>query len=297
MNNLLAKYKNGNTFVKLYSDGTRVCTTEDDEFNYEYPLNVDMKISNKCSIECCQCHEMAHRYGAIAPLESFGFLKTFAKGTEIAVGGGALTEYEHLEDLLKMIKECGLIANCTFHQAEIIKHFDFIKRLQDQELIYGIGISFVSENDLLMKYVAQLKNVVFHVIAGMVTKENLEYLSKQNKPILILGYKKHTGRGAIQFAQFGLEINAGIKMLIERIPLVFKNFKTVSFDNLALEQLYIKSKLTEEQWNRFYQGEDGTCSMYIDAVKGEFAKMSTSVKRYPIMNNIKDMFEVVKNER
>ena len=43
-------------------------------------------------------------------------------------------------------------------------------------------------------------------------------------------------------------------------------------------------------------GDDGDFTMYIDLVKGEFAKNSTSLKRYKLLNTIEEMFEVVKSE-
>lgn len=42
--------------------------------------------------------------------------------------------------------------------------------------------------------------------------------------------------------------------------------------------------------------EDGTFTMYVDAVKKEFAVSSTCMNRHPMMDDIKDMFEVVKRE-
>lgn len=46
---LLHLYQNGNYDVKIYSDGTKVRTTEDDEFIAQFPENIDCKITNKCS--------------------------------------------------------------------------------------------------------------------------------------------------------------------------------------------------------------------------------------------------------
>lgn len=42
--------------------------------------------------------------------------------------------------------------------------------------------------------------------------------------------------------------------------------------------------------------EDGTSTMYVDAVKKEFAVSSTCMNRYPMADDIKNMFEVVKRE-
>ena len=49
-----------------------------------------------------------------------------------------------------------------------------------------------------------------------------------------------------------------------------------------------------QQWNKFYQGDDGTHTMYVDLVKKQFAKTSTSTERYPLLSNIDDMFKIIK---
>ena len=71
-------------------------------------------------------------------------------------------------------------------------------------------------------------------------------------------------------------------------------FNVVSFDNLALAQLDVKNYLPEEDWDSFYMGDDGGFTFYIDMVKGEFGKNSLATDRFPIMDNIDDMFKKVK---
>ena len=57
------------------------------------------------------------------------------------------------------------------------------------------------------------------------------------------------------------------------------DLKSLGFDNLAIEQLGIKDLVGDEKWKGIYLGDEGTCSMYIDAVKGEFARTSRSPER------------------
>ena len=44
-------------------------------------------------------------------------------------------------------------------------------------------------------------------------------------------------------------------------------------------------------------GDDGQYTMYIDMVNRKFAKNSIAETRYDLLDNIDDMFTVVKNER
>ena len=71
-------------------------------------------------------------------------------------------------------------------------------------------------------------------------------------------------------------------------------FNTVSFDNLAIEQLKPRRLLTDEQYDEFYMGDDGSHTMYVDLVNNQFAVSSTATERFPVMDNIKDMFDKVR---
>ena len=46
-----------------------------------------------------------------------------------------------------------------------------------------------------------------------------------------------------------------------------------------MKQLEVQKCLTPEQWSEFYMGNDGQFTMYIDAVKQEYAMSSTFLSR------------------
>ena len=54
--------------------------------------------------------------------------------------------------------------------------------------------------------------------------------------------------------------------------------------------------MSEEQWKRFYMGDDGKYTFYCDAVEKKFAKSSTSSKRYDLMDDVVDMFNIIREE-
>lgn len=58
MDKILAKYKNGNATVTIYEDGTREIGTEANEFEFHYPMNMDIKVTNQCFQQCAMCHEI-----------------------------------------------------------------------------------------------------------------------------------------------------------------------------------------------------------------------------------------------
>ena len=54
--------------------------------------------------------------------------------------------------------------------------------------------------------------------------------------------------------------------------------------------------MSEKEWNEFYMGDDVSHTFYIDMVKGTFSKNSitSNDKRYPIMDNVDDMFKYIR---
>lgn len=80
---------------------------------------------------------------------------------------------------------------------------------------------------------------------------------------------------------------------------ILDDFKVISFDNLSIEQLNIKNKVSEEVWDNFYSGDDGTHTFYIDMVERKFAQSSTAPfdKRYDLLDDVVEMFKVIKNTR
>lgn len=297
MSELLYKYNNGNAIVTIYNDGTRICETEDDEFKFDFPMNMDIKITNYCTKGCPFCHENSNPKGKHAPLENFDFVDSWSVGVEAALGGGMVTTHPQLAEILTKFSSKGIIANTTLHQDELIENFDMIKKYQKNGLIRAIGVSLHKPTVELAKCVNQLDNVVFHVINGIVTPQHFDWIRRNinNPKVLILGYK-HFRRGNDFYDIANKRIGELQRLLYAALPRLLKEMNVVSFDNLALEQLNVKRLLTDEEWNLFYQGDEGSSNMYIDAVEGKFAQNSTSTVRYDLAKDVKEMFEVIRND-
>ncbi len=117
---------------------------------------------------------------------------------------------------------------------------------------------------------------VYHIIAGLTPVTLIDdILALEPKAkILILGYKCF-GRGV---NTFNSDTQAQIRVWSRDIVRYIRKAH-LSFDNLALEQLDIKRLFTESGWEKVYMGDDFTFSMYLDAVKQEFAPTSRSNAR------------------
>lgn len=296
---LLNAYKDGNATISIFDDGTRIIDIPDEEKpNLEFPLSMDFKITNWCDQMCPMCHEMSNPEGKHGDVMNLKFIDSLRPGTEMAIGGGKVTSHPQLKEFLQKLKSKGVLPSITVHQNEFVDKVNLINELIDEDLIYGLGVSFLKPYDMMWKAVAENDNAVVHLIAGIHGKDVFDYLAQFNCKILILGYK-NWGRGAnlLQNDKLSQDIQDKIDWLKNNLSKYMSKFKVVSFDNLAIKQLDVKNKLTNEQWDEFYQGDDGTMTMYIDGVKQQFAMTSTSPKRYDLLDNIDDMFKIIKEEK
>lgn len=290
--NLLGKYQNGNYIVSIYDDGTKIRETNEDVFISSFPECIDLKITNKCDMLCPFCHENSIPDGLHAELLNNKFIDTVKSYTEVAIGGGNPLSHPQLIEFLEILKDKKIIANITVNQKHFMFQQDIIRHLVDKDLIKGLGVSLTGVYDDFVNTVSQYPNAVIHVINGVVDIDDLRKLYGYNLKILILGYKE-IRRGKDYYSS---EVERKKLEIYNNICEIIKGFKVISFDNLAIQQLNLRRLFTKKDWNEFYMGDDGQFTMYIDLTKREFAKSSTSLIRYKLMDNIEDMFKMVKNE-
>lgn len=272
----LAKYQNGNTTVTILQDGTKIREYENVPL-IVHPESIDVKITDYCDLGCAYCHESSTRKGKHADLTKLlSVLKELPKGIELAIGGGNPLSHPEIVSFLFELKKRGLIANLTINQGHLHPYFYLINYLLKEDLIKGLGISITSNN---FKYIERLKeltdNIVYHTIAGVNDISILDKLIEIGDcKVLVLGYKQF-GFGVKYFSK---EVEESIKKWRKELPKYIGKC-TLSFDNLAIEQLNVKRLFTHSGWEKFYMGDDFTFTMYIDAVKQEYAATSRSKER------------------
>lgn len=294
----IATYKNGNTTTTIYDDGTKTHFTMDDEFEFEFPESHDISISQCCDNGCEWCYYGCSPTGKHGKLTGWKFFDTMRPYTEIAIN---LQRPWHpdLETFLFEMRKRKIIVNVTINQNHFMSEDSkqLIEAYSDLGLIKGIGISLTDPTqDGFIDEVKKYPNAVIHIIAGITHPEDIGYLMGCGLKLLILGYKK-TERGKNFYDHSSTLIEDNIKWIESGLNEIVNGFKVVSFDNLAIEQLHIKDKLTDKEWETFYGGDDGTVTFFIDLVKGVFARNSLSRIVYPIGDKtIDEMFEIVKKE-
>ena len=288
-------YKNGNSIVKInLSDGSKIRETQDDDFDLEFPETLDVACTSFCDGGCSFCYANCSTNGTHADIMNVKFIDTIRPYTEMALQLNDLS-HPQLVPFLEKLKRKRILANITVNQIHFERKQKLIKELVDRGLIKGIGISLRKPTPEFIEMVKQYPNAVIHCINGILSAQDIEAMRGNDLKILILGYKD-LGRGVVYKEQNGINIKAKQKYLYDILPTLPYHFKLVSFDNLAIEQLDVKRILTQEQWEEFYMGDEGTASMFVDLVTGKFGISSLCHEEdmHPIMDDIKDMFEVVK---
>ncbi len=286
---MLASYKNGNYTVKLYEDGTKIRETSESSFIPQYPESIDVKITNCCDMGCAYCHENSTPDGKHADFDKLiNYLEGLPSGTELAIGGGNPLAHPNLTEGLTRLKERGFICNITVNYnhglslaSDAISHPNNIKyrnlldklttyRFNDTNLIYGVGVSWDGKSPFLNFFNNNGKHIVYHFIIGIIDfAAAKKFILGTDANILLLGYKNH-GRGIF------FDKSKEIKYWRDNIWRILSRQRrgSLSFDNLALEQLEIQKQVSEKDWAKYYMGADGEFSMYVDAVNGTFAKSS-----------------------
>lgn len=285
------KYRNGNAVVTLdLRDGTRVIEFPDNErLILDSPLNIDVRVSTRCPYgydsttqhsTCEFCHESALVNGHECDYNALTQVFTDARlprGTEIALGVNEVTD--SLVYFVKYLYFLGLVVNITMNERYILEYGD-TGLLRLKPYIFGLGISYRSLQGCLSlpDWIAEYPHTVIHVINGIDDFTDVMELGVKYRKLLVLGEKDFGfNRGKVDLST---RENQQWKTNIMQLT---KIFDVVSFDNLGLQQLDIRGKISVEEYDEFYQGEH---SMYINAVEQYFAPSSRT------RNNIQYFSEI-----
>lgn len=293
---ILGSYKNGNYYVSILSDGSKIRSTNEEDFIPAFAESCDCKITDRCDGACGFCYESCTPAGKHGDILNYKFLDTLHPYTEMAINGNDMT-HPDLIPFLNLLKKKKVIANLTVNQIHFEKYQELIRKIVDDGLIYGLGVSLRNPTDGFVNLVKQYDNAVIHTIAGITSKNDFGALYDKGLKILVLGYKG-IGRGGLY-----QDSSSNWKMICKNTEWLYYNlsnmisrFAVVSFDNKAIKQLDVNRIMGEKEWSQFYMGDDAQYTFYIDMVNGTFSKSSltSDVERFPIMDSIDDMFARVR---
>lgn len=312
----LYRYTNGNYDVVIHEDGTVVREADhDDPLLPIWPEAFDIKITNYCDAGCAWCHEGSTTKGkhSIHSLldknAEEGMWNSMRgdlpQGVEIAIGGGNPLDHPEIVPWVKLLRNQGYVPSMTVNTQHLISHrktLDFVR-----PYLYGLGISYNPYHLDRINEVAD-ENTIVHFILGVHEISDMSHALDRlkTKKILLLGYKSiRRGSSYRLDAQYGQsevdyrleQSQYWIRDLLERAQKPSSGIH-IAFDTLATQQLGVKRFVSPETWEQSYMGDDGQFTFFVDLVAHNFAKSSSSVKRYPSsFHTIREMFEVIREER
>ena len=292
---VIGRYINGNYKVTIFDDGTKIRENDLDNLTPAFAENCDVCLTKKCSQNCSFCYEGCTPEGKHADIMNQEWIHTLHPYTELAINGNDM-DHPQLIEFLETLREQKVIANITVNQNQFMANKTFLHALVNAGLIHGVGVSLNVPTLEFIKAVGEFPTAVVHTIAGILTEADIKALSNYNLKVLILGYK-NLGRGVTYKQSFPGIIKTNMEWLKNNLKDYIGNFNVVSFDNLAIEQLDVRSMVDEDKWDEFFMGDDGGYTFYLDCVNETFSKNSVAPEneRYYLMSNVDDMFQFIRN--
>ena len=299
MSKAIANYTNGNYQVIILENGTKIRYNEEETLTPDHFESVDIKITNKCVHNCPYCHEASFPNGEHADFNKYmSFLETIHPHTELAIGGGNPLLHPQLDSFLQYCKDKQFIPSMTVNWQDFVSEHDRLMKYEEDKLLYGIGISMpfvdigIENKKNLYSLIQETPNAVCHVILGLHTLVDMLELSNMvdSPRVLFLGFKSfrkgndYLGLHAPEVLNNISDIATYLFRMKQGLVKDWK-FNPMAFDNLALQQLDLKDRLSPSP---FYMGDEGQFTLFIDLVTGEYAKSSTSRDRFPIANKNAD---------
>lgn len=308
-------YRNGNYLVSIEGEtGTKLYTAlrRGEDFNPEFPDAIDIKLTNMCYHGCSYCHEDSGPEGKHGNLKELKKILSLLPEVpiELSFGGGNILTFEDKEliDLFKWCRERNHRVGITLNYVDWLHFLSGGGKFKG--LIDAVGVSVDStvgndhsdREDYFKLMNTHLKNwiedfkipMVYHFVLGTFTIDFfINFLKEQRicalgnggdvdikKKVLLLGYKqKGRGERKIFYPTEMYLKELRNKIIRDSSYLGIGAENTLSFDNLAITQLKMRSAFTTKEWESLYLGDDFTHSMYIDLPGRAYGPSSTSTTR------------------
>ena len=213
---LVDMVQNGNEVLWIGYDGTKMRICKGEKSQPEYPDIIDLKITDRCEHYCEFCYENSSPKGLHGRID-YPILSTIPSFVEIAVGGGNPLAFPEVDKVAELTD----IVNITIHEDDWVDIFlkGYPRLNQRLDKFRGVGVSLSGRysfreilelsgfdpsvydiSNLFEKLIPQnyeygYKDIVFHVVNGVLDSEIFESMYDLGIKLLILGFKDK-GRGS-----------------------------------------------------------------------------------------------------
>jgi organic radical activating enzyme len=282
-------------------DGTKVRISFD---NFEQiqvkkayaPELVDIKITDFCTKGCAYCYQSSTPSGSHADLmkiyelaQTLGSLGTF----EVAIGGGEPADYPYFTETVEAFRAQGIVPNFTTRSVNWLYNDEIRGRVLKTIGAFAFSVDSAEEaeklRDICVKKQVDLSKVNFQYVVGSGDKYAFErivdFCSKNNHRLVLLGFK-NVGRGTtFKLPQYYPMPKGHWLSYIKKVHK--KDGIMTSIDTaLALESKLDLEKEKIPNWS--YHTDEGTFSMYVDAVNMKVGRSSYHLNDLVSVKNFYD---------
>ena len=276
--NVLSTYKNGNYTVMVGEDCSRFRLKKDENYVPDMPEYIEIKITNRCDKCCPWCYENTSADGVHGDVIYDKAIDSISAGTVVCITGGDIMKHPYLGELLAKLKHAGAIVSLSISQSSFMRNRNAFRVLYDLEYIRRLDVT-----DEFIKETLSFSNLFVNVIAGVTPRSDIQALFDSNTKLFIHGYKSIRRGKTYHSGDTGVLIDTRIQWLHDNIDSIRPRFTSISFDDLACEQLGLDRKVPDSRF-----------SLYIDCVKKKYAKTSDSSDRRPYSDeSVASMFKNV----
>lgn len=293
MKTQLSRYLNGNYYVEVYDDGTKVKVLADNkakEFIPAFPDSVILKLTH--------FSQTSEQLVAIDGTESISVVpgRTLANinynpilmdlkpYTEVTIVDKPLSHPAMLK-FIQNLHGKQISVNLVVEQADLIEdmaHTGIVTQLVSGGHIKNlIVILSDSTDDGLFSVFKELANVIVQIPINKVTEDDLERLAINYVSLKLVGVANETDLASVDKDN-----------ILQKLKKVNHKFTVISFDKLAISQLGISDRQIDK-CSYFVCKTNSRHSMYIDLVTNIYAKTPYSANKFLIKTpneTLTDMF-------
>ena len=281
--NVISTYKNGNYTVMVGEDCSVVRMKKDTEYNPNTPEYIELKITSRCDKCCPWCYENTSTDGIHGDVIYDKAIDSFTVGTIVCITGGDIMKHPYLGELLAKLKHKGAIVSLSLSQQSFMDNIAAIKLLCELKYVNKLDVSVEIVTSEFLSSVKSFNYVSLSIVAGITPRTSIKAMFNYGVNLHIRGYKDMRRGKIYHTGDTGVLIDARIQWLKDNIDSIRSNFASVSFDDLACEQLGIDRKIPDSKF-----------SLYIDCVKKRYAKSSDSSDKHIYSDEtVENMFKAL----
>lgn len=303
---------NGTYFCEVNIDtGEYMITNFSKTGNYDFPLSINLNISDKCNFACPWCYRDNADKGYFGDIESYidnpySFIHSIQPYTTINV---SLYNPIHpdLLDLLHFCRSKKIFVNLSVSALAFQMYAHDIDKWLNEKLITRLTLTpaLFLPGDEILEYAKNKENVTIAVQAG-IPHFNSKFMDTvpiilplaydQNINLYIEGFE-YNGEAVSYMDCYPDAVDKNLNWFRSNLKDFVRKFKKITLDSKAVEDLDLKLNLPKSKIEKINIIDSSAC-LNIDIVNDTYSssKVRDNIFFNGILNDVQDMFDDIKGE-